>query len=230
MQFRPKTEYAPPPAPSGARVQLAEAIAERNEARQSVIDARDAEEKARLATYAAEHDADELRRQANESGSASDVVAAISGGVDDILALERPRETLRAKIEGMVERVAAWRRAANLAEQQIPIRTAALDRAERKVVDAAKAVVASAVDVDRLLAEAKTGADWLRDRRALFLFLMSVLPHGPEHDALADFMERPWLQDELNDAWKRNAGIKPYAQAFERLRRDADAPLPDSAP
>ena len=140
MQFRPKTEYAPPPAPSGARVQLAEAIAERNEARQSVIDARDAEEKARLATYAAEHDADELRRQANESGSASDVVAAISGGVDDILALERPRETLRAKIEGMVERVAAWRRAANLAEQQIPIRTAALDRAERKVVDAAKAV------------------------------------------------------------------------------------------
>jgi hypothetical protein len=104
MQFRPKSEYPPARAPAEVaspdtpRGRLAEAIRDRDTAIKAVDDARKAEEKARLATYSAEHGVDLLRAQADEAAT-GDVVSAIVGGVDDVLALDKPAAEVRRQIE-----------------------------------------------------------------------------------------------------------------------------------
>jgi hypothetical protein len=151
------------------------------------------------------------------------------GGVDDVLALDKPAAEVRRQIEAAEQKAWAWRDAANQAEEAIPIREAALERAEGKVAACAKAVLAGSINVDELLAEAKGAADWLVGQRALFLYLMTILPPGREHDALAAFMSRPWLEAEFSGGWRKNAAIAPYADALAKLRSDAEAAV-DIAP
>jgi hypothetical protein len=216
----PRFEKTPTP-----RERLAEAINDRDAARQAVVDARYAEDKAREHTYAAEHEADELRKRAEAPESGDDAVAAITRG--DVLELARPAAEARAAIEAAEQRIAAWRHAADLAESAVPIRQDALERGEKRVEECARAVVVESIDIDKMLAETKEAADWLVGQRALLLHLMSILPReSPDRAAVSDYLASPWLAGEYDDKWRKNPSIKPYAQAFEQLLRDPETPLP----
>jgi hypothetical protein len=240
MQFKPRAQYADqpravtgvakvePPVNDTARGQLAQAIRERERARAAVDDARAAEHAARIASFEAKRHADTLRAEVDKPKSDGDVIAAISGGVDDVIALERPATEIRAAIALADQKAAAWRNAADQAEQAIPVRERALAEAEDRVKQCAVAVLASVLDVTTMLKDARDAADWIVNQRAGFLYLMSILPDGPIHQALADFMRRAWLIGEFDEAWRRNPSIKPFADALARLKADAEAEI--SAP
>jgi hypothetical protein len=140
-----------PTARNSSRDALREALAQRDAAVRAVDAAMTAEHMAREHGFAAQHAADELRRRQAEAPESSDAVAAIMGGVDDVLALERPRAEMLAEFEAADEKVRAWRNAADGAEQAIPVREAACARAEVAVRDAANAVITGSLDIDKLL-------------------------------------------------------------------------------
>ena len=211
---------------SDARSMLASAITEASLARAALDDTREAEQKARESSYLAQRHADRLRAEVDKVELADDqIVAAIAGGDDDVLALSRPATEIHEAITLADQKAAAWRRAANGAEQAIPVRERALAEAERKVEECARAVLAASLDVAGMLKDAEDAAAWLVSQRATFLHLLSILPPGPDHDHVAHFLSRPWLIGEIDESWKRNPALKPYAAALERLRHDAGAKI-----
>ncbi len=222
--FKKKADCPPGATPTALdprRADLASAISERETAARMLGDAKAAVSRAEESQFAALDKLNALRRQ-NADPEPVDAVSAILSG--DVLSLERPAAQAReiTETEHEVER---WRAARIKAEEAVEARGGALDRCEREVDQAARAVLAASLDVAGMLKDAEDAAAWLVATRASFLFLMSVLPPGPEHDRLADFMRRPWLADELTDAWKRNASIEPFRAALERLRIDAGAKI-----
>jgi hypothetical protein len=216
--FKAKSERDP-------RANLAAAINERDTAARALKDAKVAEDRAREAYYAADAALAEVRTKADAPRSPDELVAALSvEGHVDIIELDKPAAEIRAEIEVAEQKVQGWRRALDLSEQAVPARERALDIAESKVKQRAAEVFATQIDVPKLLAEAQIGADWIVGQRAAFIFLMTILPAGPDHDAIAHFMIRPWLLDEQSgDGWRRNPSIKPFSEALEALLRDPNA-------
>lgn len=220
-QFKPKAEYAAQPIADPSRASLASAITERQQATRALEDAKAAVSRAEEAQFGAMDKLRALRRQDADPEPVDAVSAILSG---DLLSVERP-DAKAIEITEIEREIERWRAARIKAEEAVEARTRALAEAEKLVDKAARIALGGSINVAAMLEEAETAADWLRDRRALFLFLMSILPPGQEHDALSHFMGRPWLADELTDAWKRNASIEPYAQALKRLSVDANAPI-----
>jgi hypothetical protein len=233
-KFAKLTPRVEPPLGDAAspRKALAQAIRERDAAIKAVDDARTAEHRARLESYEANAAARKLRAEEGEAESHDDALirAIESGDADDILALGRPVDEARAKIEATEQRAATWKAAADRAEEAIEVRERALAKAEEAVTQAARVAFLAEIDVDALIDEARTAAAWIVGRRSLFLFLMTVLQDGPARDSLAHFMSRPWLIGELDESWKRDPAIAPFREAFEALKRDANAEVDLSAP
>ncbi|MGA3064666.1 MAG: hypothetical protein ABSD90_15845 [Methylocystis sp.] len=200
------------------RAELREAISEREQARKALDDAHAAVSRAGEAWSAAIEKREALRRQ--EPAPAPDVVESILAG--DTLALERPDEKAREITEAERE-IKRWSSMRDAAEEAVEARTRALAEAEKQVDRAARAVLAAGIDVSAMLADAQTAADWIVNRRAVFLHLMSVLKDGPEYDQLSRFMAKTWLIGEFDETWKRNPSIAPYASALTALQRDAEA-------
>lgn len=232
-KFASKCDNSPAVTPTidQPRAKLASAIQECEQARQAVLDTREAEARARELCYAAQHHADHLRGEVDKAKSADDkIVAAIAGGVDDILALERPATEIHEAIALADQKAAAWRRAANLAEQAIPVREKALAEADTHVKQCASAVLASEIDIEKLLEDALVAADWLVNRRAVLLHLASILPRDDGRRAAIDaFLGRAWLMPEIDGTFANNPALIPYAQALAALLADASAPI-DIAP
>lgn len=226
MQFKAKGQYADQPSASAdhPRALLASAIKEREQAARALADATNAVARAGEAWSTAIDKREALRRQ--EPAPAPDIVESILSG--DTLALERPDEKARkiAEAEGEIER---WSSMRDAAEQAVEARERALDRAEKIVDSQARVVLGSVLDVTTMLKDARDAADWIVNQRAGFLYLMSILPDGHDHQALADFMRRPFLQGEYDDGWRKNPSIKPFADALAALQHDADAAI-DLAP
>ena len=154
MQFKARGEYPQ----HGERGELAKAIAEKQQAAQMLADARSAEGRAREASFDAQHRADALRAEASKARADDDaIIASVAGGaVANIIELERAgTKALEAINEAETERE-AWKRTADRAEQAIVARTDALASAEDRVKsNVASAVLASEIDVEKMLAEAE---------------------------------------------------------------------------
>ncbi len=211
----------------GPRADLAEAIKAREAARKTVDDARNAETQAREATYRHKHRAAELRAEVEKQATADDdnAVDAILVGGDGVLLLGKGATEIHREIEALDQRAAAFKRAADLAEMSIPVRQKALAQCDEAVTKAAKAVVLSAVDIERLLEESRIGAEWIINRRVTLLALLRMLPDGPEHAACSHFLGRAWLMPELDGTWEQNPSIAPLRAAFAALRDNASEPI-----
>jgi hypothetical protein len=215
-----------PQFPPGARKQLAQAIIEKEQAARALVESESAEQ----AAFERQMDTEKRLSQLREAharepdGGADAFIAATAAGADiGVAELQRPSDQRAAEIATVEREISALRKVRKEIEARIePARQSVVDTQDR-VKAHARAVMASAINVDELLAEAKIAADWLVGQRALFLFLMSVLA-GPEREAIAKFMRNPWLEGELmNEAWRKNPSIKPFADALERLEHDAEA-------
>ena len=230
-KFASKCDNPPTVTPTTidpSRAKLAEAITERQQARQAVDDARNAEATAREKTYEAQHRAAELRAEVEKQATSDDdnAVDAILAGGDGVLLLGKGATTeIHREIEALDQRAAAFKRAADLAEMSIPVRQKALAECDEAVTKAAKAVVLSAVDIERLLEESRIGAEWIINRRVTLLALLKMLPDGPEHAACSHFLGRAWLMPELDGTWEQNPSIAPLRAAFAALRDNASEPI-----
>ena len=229
-------KLAPAPAtsaPNGdSRALLAQAIHERDKARQSLDFAIEAERKAREQSFEARRVVDRLRAEAMEPpADDSAVLAAIHGDdVDALLALDRPRMDAARAIEHADEMARTWRGVADRAEESIEARTRAVDEAEKIVRKCAAAALASEIGLAEMLADAEIGAAWIVSQRALFLWICETLPNSADVERIRDFLSRPWLLAELSGEFKRDAGIAPFRAALDRLMSDANAPVDISPP
>ena len=222
MQFKARGEYPQ----HGERGELAKAIAEKQQAAQMLADARSAEGRAREASFDAQHRADALRAEASKARADDDaIIASVAGGaVANIIELERAgTKALEAINEAETERE-AWKRTADRAEQAIVARTDALASAEDRVKQCASAVLASEIDVEKMLAEAEEAAATIVALRARLMFVSSILPQDDSRRAgIAEFLGRAWLKNEDDDGWRKNPTVAPLSRALASLRHDSEA-------
>lgn len=170
----------------------------------------------------------ELReRHAEEQGDATDsFIASLEGDALGVLAtLDAPGEQRAREIEGVEREITAIARVRAEIEARIePARFKAAD-ADRLVTERAKAALAASLDVDGMLRDAEVAADWLRRQRVIFLHLLSIMPNGPEREAVSHFLARPWLIAEIDESWKRDPALLSYVDAHKALCADANAPV-----
>lgn len=223
---------APDPPSGDSRAALAAAIHERDKARQSLDFAVEAEKKARAQSFEARRVVDRLRAEATERpADESAVLAAIqSDDVDALLALDRPRIDRDKALEQAEEMLRTWRGVADRAEMTIEARTRAADEAEKIVRKCAAAVLADELDLAGLLDEARTAADWLVGKRAMFLWACENLPDTADVKAIREFLAAPWLLGELTGECRHDPSIAPFAGALRALCADPNAPVSISPP
>jgi phage shock protein A len=209
---------------SDARQKLAEAINELHAARQSVADARVAEERARECLYAARDRVSELRAEADKPRSADALVAAIAGGeAVDILEMDKPAAEAIKAMEVAEHHVEAWRHAVETAEQAIEARTGALDHMEHKVSDAAKQALCEQLQPDKLIEAHDAAYKQLAIARARLRFAGWLLPH-PQSQAILNRLNATFRNENRFDDCRRDPVNADLVAAYEALQRDADAP------
>jgi hypothetical protein len=232
-QFKARSDYDPPVVASDTpRQKLAQAIIEKAQAERALADTEAAEQAAFERQMDSERRLSQLREaHAREpDGGATAFIAATAAGVDvGVAELQAPAHARAAEVATVEREIEALGSVRKEIEARIEPARQAVVAAQDRVRTHARAVMAGAINVDELLGEARTAADFLLGQRALFIYLMTILPPGPEHEQIAYFMSRPWLQNELND-WRKAGSITPYAQAYEALQHDAEAAVDLSAP
>jgi hypothetical protein len=214
------------PAPESPRKELASAIEAQRAAEATVHDLEIAETASVERKMESQHrlEAIQKRHALEHVGGADAFIASMRGGADiGVAELEAPARGRVNEIESAQREIDAISSVRKEIEARIEPGRQAVAAAKGKVKDAARSVLAAAINVDELLAEARTAAHFILGQRALFLYLMSVLPDGPEHDALASFMGQRWLLPEINETWKNNPAIVPFSDALSALQLNADA-------
>jgi predicted nucleic acid-binding Zn-ribbon protein len=212
-----------------SRAALAAAIADAETARRNLEIARVAAGNAENQVYEARGKLEAMREREPANGASPDrilEVLAAAGSEFDVNALEMPGEDARREEAKVENEIAAWGRARDVAEQAIPDRQLAVERAERKVEIAARRVICADIDVGRLVAEAEEAATSIVEKRIILLHLMRLLPDGDDRKAIEKFMARPWLSHEFSGAWQNHPVIAPYRAIYAALMRDASAPVP----
>jgi hypothetical protein len=212
------------------RAELATAIAAAESARQSLSTARTAAGNAESRLYEAIGKLEDLRKLApgNDAASQDHVLEALAAATPgfDILALSMPDADARALESKAENEIVAWRSAHQNAEKSIPDRQEAVEYADRRVDAAARAVIASSVDVGRLISEAEEAAASIVEKRIRLIYLRQLLDDEADRQAIAMFLSRPWL-DEGSENWKSHPVVVQHRAAYDELLRDATAPLPE---
>jgi hypothetical protein len=210
-----------------SRAELAAAIAAAETARRNLEIARVAADKAENRVFEAREKLEVLRAREPANASPDSMLESLAAGAAfDVLELEMPDAEARAREEKAERDIAAWRHARDIAERAIPDRELAVQRADRKVEIAARAVVGAAFDADQMIVEAEEAAASIVEKRIILLHLRTLLEDGDDRKAIDNFLARPWLSHEFNCAWQTHPVLDPYRAAYAALTRDAAAPMP----
>jgi hypothetical protein len=152
---------------------------------------------------------------------------AAADGAFDIQALGMPGAEARAREEKAERDIAAWRHAHVHAEQAIPDRKLAVEYADRKVENAARAVVGKSFDIPRLIAEAEEAQAGVVEKRIRLIYARGLrIEDEGDRAAIERFLSHQWLLHEGDESWKHHPVIVAHKAAFEDLMRDAAAPVP----
>lgn len=214
------------PPRSAARNALAAAIDGATKARSALEECEAASLAATRKEIGAEDKLAALRESIGEPASPDGLIRALAAGtvhIDDVAA---PEDEVRANINAAEREIETWRRVRELARSQIPAREEALQKAERRVEQAAREVVSSEADLARLITETEEMQAAVVERRLALLHLASIMPDGPDRTALCDLLARPWLREEITGGWQWNEATKARLAAFEALKHDANAEIP----
>ncbi len=216
----------PPPPRSPEREALAIAIADRQAAECELAAAKMAAEQASRRKYAAENKLTEFRTARDEEapGSfAADLIESVKSGADlDVAAIGQRDTEAKAREEELQNAVHIWGKSYAACEASIPGRENDLTWCDRKVLEAARKVVAAHPDVAQLLAEAKKVHDDLDRRRNELLTVLHLASGTPQAEEINGYLARGLLIDErlfpICGEW--NA-------AWQALLSDADTVLPE---
>ena len=106
------------------------------------------------------------------------------------------RDEIHEAIALADQKAAAWKRAADQAEQAIPARQRAPAEASATSTERRAPFSPPRSISAPMLKDAELAAAWIVARRSVFLHLASVLPPGDDTAAINAFLARPWLTPE----------------------------------
>ncbi|MGO9238255.1 MAG: hypothetical protein ACLP4V_30740, partial [Methylocella sp.] len=180
--------------------------------------------------YDARKKLEELRETNVTPASSAAVIAGLASGSLDVLELDRPRAELRAKIEAVEQQLNAWQSARKVAEEAVPGRERAVEWSQRKLHDAAIAVLREsnafaplADDLDELQERV------IEKRLALkFLWLHSAVPNDDKErvESLLNKFGMMPLANFTPAEFVNHPTTKQWESALVALMADADAALP----
>jgi hypothetical protein len=210
------------------REELRLAIDDAETCRQNLKIARAAFSNSENQVYSALEKLEALREVEPANVSQDHVLEALAAGdtAFDVSVLERPDAAARAREAKIEADIAGWRRARDLAEHAIPDREHSLEVARRKVEIAARVIISSSFDVDKMIADAEAAATDIVNKRAKLMLIRTFIEDGDDRKLIDNFLGRPWLLHEINGAWQNHPAVANYRDAYAALTRDATAPIP----
>lgn len=176
---------------SEAHTALAQSINEHVAATANLNDARSAASKAAEHVWGVRAWLEELKTTNVALASSDAVICGLASGSLDVLELDRPRAESRAKIQAAEQELAAWQSARKVAEEAVPVRERAVENAQRKLRDAAIAVIRESAPVTQL-------ADELEELQARVIEMRLSLKFLLLRDAISDDDTRQRVEHLLN--------------------------------
>jgi hypothetical protein len=239
MQFRAKTEHptatatTEPLAASNQRKALAEAIEAANQAEDGLKAIVAAEQSAFDRECEAEDRLEAIRRRHEsepDPGADAFITSLASGSDCSVDVLQAPAQARAAEIEAAQREIDALDQVRRQIVARVEPAERVVEAAKGKVEKAAAVVLGDAIDTQRFLRETLVVEAEIIERRCVLFHLMKVLPDGPDREAAAAFIARPWLLHELHGQWKDHPALTPLKDALKRLCADSEAKIDIGAP
>jgi hypothetical protein len=166
------------------------------------------------------------------SFAAAFIASVKSGAPCDVAMMEDPAEQARKKEKAAANNADVWEKTYKSCEAAIAVREAALERARLAVDNARGDVIRNAsAAVHGLLAGLdKLQAEVFDRRLQLHFFARNDLVPESNKASVAAALEQKTLPGDgkaiFRDEWHSRPLYLAWMNAFEALKRDADAPLP----
>jgi len=173
---------------------------------------------------------EELKTTNVALASGDTIICGLASGSLDVLELDRPRAESRAKIEAAEQELSAWQSAREVAVESVPARERALEWSQRKLRDAAIAVIRESAPVTQLADELEElQGRVIRRRLALkYLWLHGAVPDGDKERVerlLNKFGMMP-LANFTPAEFVNHPTTKQWEAVLTALMTNADANLP----
>lgn len=225
-----KTAHNPPPL-SPARQVLAESIEEVDAARKALVEAQEAEQRARRKSYIARDALDESQKDAAEAEPSELAAAVIANPNCDVSLLERPARRRELAIEQTRNELDLWTRATEACQAAVAQRQRSVETAQRRVTQAVTAVVRESVAIDQRIEELLKRQERLDDEAATLHVIIAAASDAMSSDRQeCRRRDLAMLRVGTTSVQGNPSGFlsaQRWTTALEELQRDANSPLPD---